>query len=98
MAPAPGTRDIGRHQLRRPRHGQLVAGKADNRFWGQPRVFEEGAEHADRAKLSCNAEAIVVTAMLADKSTVGIVEVEVPGQLIVARITEKLSVPTCLLI
>lgn len=60
-------------------NGKLASGVAVGRNGNVFRLFQKHTEHAQRAELDSNAQAIVISTMQGDKCAVYVVEVEIAG-------------------
>jgi hypothetical protein len=61
-------------------------------------VIDEGAEQPDRAELHRHAQPVVVAAVLSDEGAIGVVEVEVAGELVERGVARKAPVSTGLIV
>jgi len=76
---------------------KTTCGKAD----GCPRrfrwVFKERPQQANRAKLNSNAQAVVIPAVFGDEGSIRVVEMKMPGELIVRGFAREAAVSSSLI-
>lgn len=82
MPPTARAFRVDRHEFGRAGDRQLIGGEAHGRRRRHGRLFEQGPEEAQRAKLDRNAEAVVVAAVLGHERAIGVVEVEMASELV----------------
>ena len=59
---------------------------------GGRKVFEKHAEHANRSELNGDAQAVAIAAVLGDERAIGVVEIEMPHQLVGRRLSRETTV------
>lgn len=85
MSPASFTACIFRDQFLGFGERKLAGGEAQGRGRNLSRVFEKDAQHAQRSELDGDTQTIVIAAKRGDERAIGVVEVEVAGQLVGRR-------------
>jgi hypothetical protein len=92
MSPTPRTLQVHRQHDLRIADGQLICDKFNNDggHFGGP--FEKSAQKAHGAKLDGNTEAVMITAMFGDESTITVIKVKLSVELIGFRVIGKATI------